>query len=384
MRSSSRTIAWVVGGVWLFASAGAAANPLETELLTLINDHPDIRSAAKSYASAREGISVSRSDYFPTVKVNGDYGPTMIDTVGQKSISRHQKTAGVTITENLFDGFATTSGVEIAKLNAEVAELTLEGARQNTMLEGIRAYIDVLRQQRLIELSKNNEANIQAQLNLEDERVQRGAGVAVDVLQAKSRLQIAKERRVSFEGALEQAVARYIQVFNHAPDLEKMFDPQPPVDIIPPDLETAINHALGHNPAVANGAANVEVARVEPDAGAFAALSERRPGRFVERRAGPQRFRRHAARLFAAAEGDHGPVSRRQAFGRGTQGGLRLRLQPRHRGNGPAQGRLADQDRLEPVDDHPTARGTAGKRRQHRLRSVQRPTPSCARRARKP
>ena len=262
MRSSSRTIAWVVGGVWLFASAGAAANPLETELLTLINDHPDIRSAAKSYASAREGISVSRSDYFPTVKVNGDYGPTMIDTVGQKSISRHQKTAGVTITENLFDGFATTSGVEIAKLNAEVAELTLEGARQNTMLEGIRAYIDVLRQQRLIELSKNNEANIQAQLNLEDERVQRGAGVAVDVLQAKSRLQIAKERRVSFEGALEQAVARYIQVFNHAPDLEKMFDPQPPVDIIPPDLETAINHALGHNPAVANGAANVEVARL--------------------------------------------------------------------------------------------------------------------------
>ena len=43
-------------------------------------------------------------------------------------------------------------------------------------------------------MSRLNETNIQNQLNLEDERVQRGSGIAVDVLQAKSRLQLAKER----------------------------------------------------------------------------------------------------------------------------------------------------------------------------------------------
>ena len=54
--------------------------------------------------------------------------------------------------------------------------------------------INVLQQKRLIEMSRLNETNIQNQLNLEDERVQRGSGIAVDVLQAKSRLQLAKER----------------------------------------------------------------------------------------------------------------------------------------------------------------------------------------------
>lgn len=59
---------------------------------------------------------------------------------------------------------------------------------QAALFDGVNAYIDVLRQKRLVELAVENQATIQRQLNLEDERVQRGSGVAVDVLQAKSRL----------------------------------------------------------------------------------------------------------------------------------------------------------------------------------------------------
>jgi adhesin transport system outer membrane protein len=73
--------------------------------------------------------------------------------------------------------------------------MTLDGTRQGMLLKGINSYINVLRQRRLIELAPLNETNIQNQLNLEDERVQRGSGIAVDILQAKSRLQPAKERR---------------------------------------------------------------------------------------------------------------------------------------------------------------------------------------------
>lgn len=69
----------------------------------------------------------------------------------------------------------------------------------------------------MVELSRETEATIQRQLKLEDERVQRGSGVAVDVLQAKSRLQISKERRVNFEGALADAVSRYMQTYGQLP-----------------------------------------------------------------------------------------------------------------------------------------------------------------------
>jgi len=167
----------------------------------------------------------------------------------------------LTVTQNLFDGFATSSMVRAARLNKEIARITLEGTRQGVLFEGISAYIDVLRQKRLVELATANQHTIQTQLNLEDERVQRGSGIAVDVLQAKSRLQIAKERRVNFEGALIDAISRYSQTFNHAPEIDEMMDPIPPVEMIPTDLEEAIHIALRENPAITNSDVTIEVAR---------------------------------------------------------------------------------------------------------------------------
>jgi adhesin transport system outer membrane protein len=131
--------------------------------------------------------------------------------------------------------------VRTARLNKEVSFFNLLTTRQNTLFAGANTYIDVLRQQRLVELSRENEATIQRQLNLEDERVQRGSGVTVDVLQAKSRLQIAKERRVNFEGA--------------------MVDPVPPIELIPSTLERAVEIAIVENPTASSAVTNIEVAR---------------------------------------------------------------------------------------------------------------------------
>lgn len=268
MRSRCVAYAWVVIGVCLFANDSVRANPLRQELSGLLITHPDILAAEKNFGSSKQEISKIRGEYLPTVNLSGDTGYQVFDNPSRRAasddeFSRNRQTATLTITQNLFNGFSTRSGVRIAKLNSEVARLSLDGTRQNTLLTGINSYINVIRQGRLIDLSISNEENIQFQLNLEDERVQRGAGIAVDVLQAKSRLQIAKERRVTFEGALEDAISRYVQVFDHAPDLDNMTDPSAPVELIPPDLETAIEIALAANPAIANSTATVAVRREE-------------------------------------------------------------------------------------------------------------------------
>lgn len=246
----------------------ASAKSLEEALSDLVQYHPQIEAGRKSIGSADEGINESRSGYYPSVSVDGAVGPSQIDnptTRGRKADNspqvRTKKTAGLTITQNLFDGFATSSGVKTARLNKEIADISLENTLQNVVFEGINSYIDVLRQKRLVELSQASEDTILVQLNLEDERVQRGSGIAVDVLQAKSRLQIAKERRVNFEGALEDAVSRYQQVFNEAPDIDAMMDPAPPIELLPVSLDEAIDIALTENPAVYNANANIEVAR---------------------------------------------------------------------------------------------------------------------------
>ena len=91
--------------------------------------------------------------------------------------------------------------------------------------------------------------------------MRRGSGIAVDVLEAKSRLQIAKERLVSFEGALIDAMTRYNQVFGRLANPELMQDPWPPVSLIPSSLDEAIAIGLRENPIVGNSAASIEIAR---------------------------------------------------------------------------------------------------------------------------
>lgn len=251
------------------AMPSAIANPIEIELTGLMNDHPQIRAAEKSLQSSRQGVKSALSDFYPTLNLSSDIGLEKIDSPGTRAANetgegpygRTRNTASLTVAQNLFSGYATASAVRTARLNRELAQISFEGTRQNTVFEGIQVYIDVLRQRRLIELARENEATIQRQLNLEDERVQRGSGVAVDVLQAKSRLQIAKERRVNFEGALEDGISRYTQVYGHPPDVEAMLDPEPPIDLVPSQLSKSIDIAVIENPAVGNSGTTVEVAR---------------------------------------------------------------------------------------------------------------------------
>ncbi|MBL4613771.1 MAG: TolC family outer membrane protein [Magnetovibrio sp.] len=254
-------------GASLFSVTTSQAQPIEHELKYLIDSHPKIREAEKTLESRRSSVKESQALYYPTVTVTGEVGPEVVSNPTTRAAgngnpsSKPMSTVNLTISQNIFDGFATTSQVRVAKLNREVAELSLEGTRQSTLFEGVRAYINILRQRRLMEMARENERTIQRQLNLEDERVRRGSGVTVDVLQAKSRLQIAKERRVGYEGALQNAISTYEQVFGHAPQLATMIDPSPPPEVIPSTLDRATEIALMENPALIGGATNVELTR---------------------------------------------------------------------------------------------------------------------------
>lgn len=250
----------------LLASFGRAwAQPLRTELQDLVKTNPEILAQQSAVAAASETIDKAYAGYLPRLDVVGAYGPQYIDSPlteqsgGSAWVSQAQIVSG-RLTQNVFDGFATPANVRSARLNVDVAEATLAGTRQNVLYSGIAAYIEVLRQRELIELARDSERTIMRQLNLEDERVQRGGGIAVDVLQAKSRLQLAKERRVSFEGGLADAVARYIQVFGHPPEIDRMTSPPIPRAQIPEALEEALELARENNPAIDSSLATVDVA----------------------------------------------------------------------------------------------------------------------------
>lgn len=259
-----------------FAGTGASAETLEQALVDLLEGNPRISAARQNVAAQTEGQREAFSAYYPTLSLTGDAGYEYTNSParrnsGQDPLSTDRESATLTLSETLWDGNRREAQYEISKLNRSVADLSVNVTVQDLLFEAIAAYHEVLRNIRLIEVAKADEATLQEQLQLEDERVIRGSGIAVDVLQAKSRLQLAKERRVAFEGRLREARARYVEIFDKEPALDALVEPIPPVALLPEDLAAATATAASDSPVLAVSELSVDIALQERDVarGAF-------------------------------------------------------------------------------------------------------------------
>ena len=257
----------------LGATAPAAAATLAEELGALLADHPQVAADRASIQARGEGEREAFARFLPTLSVDGDAGYERTDSPGRRAASREPLSASryrssVEVRQNVFDGFESTALRRIAKTDREIAEQTLRATRQAVLLEGVAAYLDVLRHAELVKLANRNVANIREQMQLEDERVQRGSGIAVDVLLAESRLQIALERKVAFERAFNTAVTQYTQVFGHAPVVADMRLPALPANDFPDALQDAEGAVLSDNPAVQAGQLRSESANHARDVAA--------------------------------------------------------------------------------------------------------------------
>jgi adhesin transport system outer membrane protein len=256
---------WALAGTILATCwSPVAASTLEDEMRDLVANHPRIQARIKVVNSAEEGIRAARAGYLPSVKFTGDQGHEYVDSPDRRSTQGKpfldkRNTSGVTVTQKIFDGFATDSTVDSAKTSHGMSEVELRNVRQAALLEGSIAYLDVMRNTKLVALSRENERKIAEQQNLEDERVQKGSGIASDVLQAKQRLQVAKERRVKYEGDFHTAVAKYTQVFGHPPDVAALTDPPLPLDLIPETLDQSLEAAEKDNPGLESATRMIEL-----------------------------------------------------------------------------------------------------------------------------
>jgi adhesin transport system outer membrane protein len=256
----------------LMAGSGSGwAASLNEELVFLLTQHPRIKAAQRDMLGADEGKRGAQAGYYPQLSVDANYGEEYSDLPtlrisGVKDTKLWRDTRGITLSQSIFDGFRREANVEGARINQVLSGLALETTRQGLTFEGARTYIDVLRYARLVELAFNNESTVQRQLGLEDERVQRGAGISVDVLQAKSRLQTAKERRVQFEGQLRESVARYIQLFGHEPSPGIMEDPVLDTALLPKTKDEAVKRALSDSPQIAFSGRQVDFQETRRDA----------------------------------------------------------------------------------------------------------------------
>lgn len=224
--------------VALAFSSQINASPLVTELSHLVSTHPLLKASENNKEATRLTTKSVKASLLPTIRLTGSVGNEDISTqsylpdesfnMGNSGVGPEQYSDlngnkfGVSLETSLYAGGRDVARIADANLNVQLKEAEHRGLTQDVLLEGITAYLQVARYLTLIELTKENENSTRNQLELERKRVEAGGGVEVDALQAKTRLQVVRERSVFYRQALRDVLANYEQVFGHAPKMDQL------------------------------------------------------------------------------------------------------------------------------------------------------------------
>ncbi|MSO85286.1 MAG: hypothetical protein EXR04_04950 [Rhodospirillales bacterium] len=262
-RLSGWAAALFVAAAALVFATGARAETLVEVLPDLIKVSKKMKSAEADVAAAREKAREALGDWFPKLDLTGNYGyERQFKGNATADSSLPPREFEMKITQLLWDFGSTNRAIDNARLSFEQARAARDAVEQIVVLEGVVAYLDLLRRTRLLDFSRGSEDNIKRQTELEDARVQRGSGFSTDVLQSKRQLAGAQAARARAEGAMQVARNRYLNVFDKLPERPAtMAVPRLPLDLLPTTLNEVVDIAGKDNPQLKASKMSTDIAR---------------------------------------------------------------------------------------------------------------------------
>lgn len=159
-------------------------------------------------------------------------------------------TTGVSISQPIFQGGRTINTIHMSQNQIMAQRASLFATEQQILLSAVSAYVSVVEDEQLLQISLNNEHVLQQQLDAANKRFRLGELSRTDVAQAQGALASATSARQQAEGTLETAQASYQQIIG-IPAAPNLLPPQPLVLPVHSEQE-AINAGIHNNPNVIN------------------------------------------------------------------------------------------------------------------------------------
>ncbi|CAK0755013.1 exported hypothetical protein [Azospirillaceae bacterium] len=233
--------------VGLVCANNAQAETLSEALGTAYTSNPTLEASRAQLRAVDEQVPQALSATRPTVQATGSYGPSWTESDLQYWQRSNPRSVGLEVSQPLYRGGRIESGIDRAELLVQAQRASLKNNEQTTLLTAATAYLDVIRDQAVLNLSNNNEQVLKRQLEAERDRFRVGEITKTDVSQSESRLARATADRITAIGSLNTSRAGYTRAIGHTPG--KLTPPAVKFQI-PSTLDDAIEEALAGNPAV--------------------------------------------------------------------------------------------------------------------------------------
>jgi len=229
-----------------------------------IDTNPDVTARLNALRAADDEIRVARGGYLPRVDLSASVGRDSDRITNRNPESQSLNRNGIALSANqvLWDGLATKKEVERLGHAKVTRYFEFLSATEDAALEASRAYIDVQRYRKLVELAQDNYVQHKYVHNQLQSKVKAGVGRGVDSEQTNARLALADSNLTTETANLHDVSARYLRVVGEAPSANQA--PAQGLERgIPASTQETTNQALAHSATIEAAVENLRAAKAQ-------------------------------------------------------------------------------------------------------------------------
>ncbi len=258
--ASLRTFSLCAFSALCFNVTSANAENLAQALSLAYSNNPTLNAARAGLRSTDENVPQALSAYRPTVSASGSATRTWRDyEYLSGTSSRYAATTtslGLQVQQILYRGNRTRNGVKQAEAAIQAARESLKATEQSVLLDVATAYMDILQNQAILELRKQNVAFLREQARSAKDRFAVGETINTDVNQAEASLAAAISLVYAAEATLSASQATYQQLVGKKPGT--LVAGYSVDNLFPKSVDAAVKQGISQHPSVQAAKFNVD------------------------------------------------------------------------------------------------------------------------------
>lgn len=247
-------------GAALTMAAPARAETLQEALWKAYQSNPTLTGARAGQRANDENVPLARANGLPDVAATGTFTENLYDSTISLARPTRLFSGGARVNVPLYLGGGVRNAVKGAKARVEAGQANLRGTEADLFSAVVAAYMDVIRDQSIVDLNKTQVRVLGVNLEATRDRFEVGDLTRTDVAQSEARLSLAQAQLQQAEARLISSRENYVQLVGSEPT---GLQPPPPLPNLPGSAETAVAVALKNNPDLLAAAKTREAARYD-------------------------------------------------------------------------------------------------------------------------
>ncbi len=241
--------AWLAGVALLAigASGAARADTLREAFARVYATNPTLSGARANLRATDENVSIARAPGLPNIAATGSYNEFLKRSANSFAAPKRAAGLNAQVSVPVYAGGQIRSQIRAADARVDAGRSQLRSTEASLFAETVGAYMDVIRDQSIVELNGGNVRVLETNLRASQDRFEAGDLTRTDVAQSDARLALARAQLQSAEAELQASRENYLRVIGKPPE---NLEPPPPLPPFPTDPDDAVDIAVQNNPAL--------------------------------------------------------------------------------------------------------------------------------------